>query len=44
MKLFYLAFAGVLYLASFAGDAFAQSGDHTLTIQLKDGPVVIECW
>ncbi|KQV27814.1 peptidylprolyl isomerase [Rhizobium sp. Root1203] len=42
MKLFYLAFAGVLYLASFAGDAFAQSGDHTLTIQLKDGPVVIE--
>ena len=41
MKLFYLAFAGVLYLASFAGDAFAQSGD-TLTIQLKNGPVVIQ--
>lgn len=32
MKLFYLAFAGVLYLASFAGDAFAQSADHYLTI------------
>lgn len=42
MKLFYLAFAGVLYLASFAGDVFAQSGDDFLTIQLKDGPVVIE--
>lgn len=41
MKLFYLAFAGVLYLASFAGDAFAQSSD-TLTIQLKDGPVVVQ--
>ncbi len=39
MKLFYLAFAGVLYLASFAGDAFAAD---TLTIQLKNGPVVIE--
>ncbi|UWM77529.1 peptidylprolyl isomerase [Rhizobium sp. WSM4643] len=42
MKLFYLAFAGVLYLASFAGDAFAQSTDHYLTIQLKNGPVVIQ--
>ncbi|MEZ2132916.1 MULTISPECIES: peptidylprolyl isomerase [unclassified Sinorhizobium] len=42
MKLFYLAFAGVLYLASFAGDAFAQSNDDYLTIQLKDGPVVIQ--
>ena len=42
MKLFYLAFAGVLYLASFAGDAFAQSADHYLTIQLKNGPVVIQ--
>ncbi len=42
MKLFYLAFAGVLYIASFAGDVFAQSDDNTLTIQLKDGPVVIE--
>ncbi|MDI7863175.1 peptidylprolyl isomerase [Rhizobiaceae bacterium n13] len=42
MKLFYLAFAGVLYLASFAGDVFAQSNDNFLTIQLKDGPVVIE--
>jgi peptidyl-prolyl cis-trans isomerase A (cyclophilin A) len=39
MKLFYLAFAGVLYLASFAGDAFAAD---TMTIQLKTGPVVIE--
>ena len=34
MKLFYLAFAGVLYIASFAGDVFAQSYDNTLTIQL----------
>ncbi|ACE91124.1 cyclophilin-type peptidylprolyl cis-trans isomerase 1 [Rhizobium phaseoli] len=42
MKLFYLAFAGVLYLASFAGDAFAQAADHYLTIQLKNGPVVIQ--
>ncbi|MEM5346411.1 peptidylprolyl isomerase, partial [Paraburkholderia azotifigens] len=42
MKLFYLAFAGVLYLASFAGDAFAQSADHYLTIQLKNGPIVIQ--
>jgi peptidyl-prolyl cis-trans isomerase A (cyclophilin A) len=42
MKLFSLAFAGVLYLASFAGDAFAQSADHYMTIQLKDGPVVIQ--
>ena len=42
MKLFYLAFAGVLYLASFAGDAFAQSADHYLTIQLKNGPVVVQ--
>ena len=42
MKLFYLAFAGVLYLASFAGDAFAQSADDFITVQLKDGPVVIE--
>lgn len=42
MKLFYLAFAGVLYIASFAGDAFAQSNDNTLTIELKDGPVVVE--
>ncbi|AJD41243.1 cyclophilin-type peptidyl-prolyl cis-trans isomerase 1 [Rhizobium gallicum bv. gallicum R602sp] len=41
MKLFYIAFAGVLYLASFVGDVFAQA-DHTLTIQLKDGPVVVQ--
>ncbi|MHC2297620.1 hypothetical protein ACVJBD_001826 [Rhizobium mongolense] len=41
MKLFYIAFAGVLYLASFAGDVFAQA-NHTLTIQLKDGPVVVQ--
>jgi peptidyl-prolyl cis-trans isomerase A (cyclophilin A) len=42
MKLFYLAFAGVLYLASFAGDVFAQSADQYLTIQLKNGPVVVQ--
>ncbi|NLS06715.1 peptidylprolyl isomerase [Rhizobium sp. P32RR-XVIII] len=42
MKLFSIAFAGVLCLASFVGSAFAQSADHTLTIQLKDGPVVIQ--
>lgn len=41
MKFFYLAFAAVLYIASFAGDVFAQGGDF-LTIQLKDGPVVIQ--
>ena len=41
MKLFSFAFAAVLSLASFAGAAFAQSG-NTLTIQLKDGPVVIQ--
>ena len=39
MKLFYIAFAGVLYLASFVGDVFAAD---TMTIQLKSGPVVIE--
>jgi peptidyl-prolyl cis-trans isomerase A (cyclophilin A) len=42
MKLFYLAFAGVLYLASFAGDVFAQSADQYLTIQLQNGPVVVQ--
>ena len=42
MKLIHLAFAGLLCLAAFAGSAFAASDDNTMTIQLKDGPVVIE--
>ncbi|MGO8477603.1 peptidylprolyl isomerase, partial [Rhizobium ruizarguesonis] len=42
MKLFYLSFAGLLYLASFAGDVFAQSADHYLTIQLDDDRAVLQ--
>lgn len=42
MKYFTLAFAAVLYVASFAGEVIAQQAQHLLTIQLKDGPVVIE--
>ncbi|MGO4436293.1 peptidylprolyl isomerase [Rhizobium sp. RAF56] len=41
MKLIQIAFAGLLCLAAFAGNAFAAD-DNTLTIQLKDGPVVIQ--
>ena len=41
MNILRLAFAGALFLASATGAAFAQSGDDVLTIQLKDGPVVI---
>ena len=41
MKLF--QFAAALFLAvAAAGSAGAQSADNTLTIQLKDGPVVVE--
>ncbi|PTM95048.1 peptidylprolyl isomerase [Mycoplana dimorpha] len=41
MKLFKIAFAGALLLAAATGTAFAQAKEY-LTIQLKDGPVVIE--
>ena len=41
MKILKLAFAGALVLASVTGTAFAQAKEY-LTIQLKDGPVVIE--
>jgi cyclophilin family peptidyl-prolyl cis-trans isomerase len=40
MKLIHVAFAGLLCLAAFVGSAFAA--DDTITIQLKDGPVVIQ--
>ncbi len=39
---FTLAFAATLYVASFAGEVIAQQAKHLMTIQLKDGPVVIE--
>lgn len=45
MKLMSLAFAGLLALSTFAGSAMAQSaasGDNFITIQLKDGPVVVQ--
>ncbi|NSZ16900.1 peptidylprolyl isomerase [Agrobacterium vitis] len=44
MKLMSLAFAGLLALSSLATNAMAQaaSGDNTMTIQLKDGPVVVQ--
>jgi cyclophilin family peptidyl-prolyl cis-trans isomerase len=41
MKILQLALAGALVLASVTGNAFAQAKEY-LTIQLKDGPVVIE--
>ena len=41
MKLLKIAFAGALLLATATGSAFAQAKEY-LTIQLKDGPVVIE--
>jgi cyclophilin family peptidyl-prolyl cis-trans isomerase len=42
MKFLHIAFAGLLCLAAFAGSAFAASDDNMLTIQLKDGPVIIQ--
>jgi cyclophilin family peptidyl-prolyl cis-trans isomerase len=42
MKLIHIAFAGLLCLAAFAGNAFAAADDNFMTIQLKDGPVVIQ--
>ncbi|GCA51926.1 MULTISPECIES: peptidylprolyl isomerase [Sinorhizobium] len=42
MKILQFAFAGALALATFTGGALAQSGENILTVQLKDGPVVIE--
>jgi cyclophilin family peptidyl-prolyl cis-trans isomerase len=41
MKFIHIAFAGLLCLAAFAGSAFAAD-DNDITIQLKDGPVVIQ--
>ncbi|OLP53831.1 peptidylprolyl isomerase [Rhizobium rhizosphaerae] len=41
MKIRHLALAGALMVSAFASQAFAQAKDY-LTIQLKDGPVVIE--
>ncbi len=41
MKLLHLAFAGLMAISGFVGSAAAASDDF-LTIQLKDGPVVIE--
>jgi peptidyl-prolyl cis-trans isomerase A (cyclophilin A) len=40
MRLIQIAFAGLLCLVAFAGSAFAA--DDFITIQLKDGPVVIQ--
>ena len=42
MKLLHLAFAATLAVAGLFGTANAQSNENILTIQLKDGPVVIE--
>ncbi|MCF1435105.1 peptidylprolyl isomerase [Agrobacterium vitis] len=44
MKLMSLAFAGLLALSTLATNALAQAGasDNTMTIQLKDGPVVVQ--
>src|SRR6195952_3395454 len=41
MKLIHIAFAGLLCLAAFVGNALAAD-DNDITIQLKDGPVVIQ--
>lgn len=41
MKILQLAFAGAVVLASLTSNAFAQAKEY-ITIQLKDGPVVIE--
>ncbi|MGO4565698.1 peptidylprolyl isomerase [Rhizobium sp. 2YAF20] len=42
MKFIHIAFAGLLCLAAFAGGAFAAADDNDITIQLKDGLVVIQ--
>ncbi|NLS15970.1 peptidylprolyl isomerase [Rhizobium sp. P40RR-XXII] len=42
MKLFHIALAGALSLAAFAGSAISAAAADLLTIQLKDGPVVIQ--
>ncbi|MDW9448769.1 peptidylprolyl isomerase [Sinorhizobium meliloti] len=42
MKILQFAVAGALALAAFTGGALAQSGENILTVQLEDGPVVIE--
>jgi cyclophilin family peptidyl-prolyl cis-trans isomerase len=41
MKLFHIAFAGLLCLFAYVGTALAAD-DNFITIQLKDGPVVIQ--
>ncbi|MHB0954214.1 MAG: peptidylprolyl isomerase [Allorhizobium sp.] len=42
MKLLQLAFAAALAFTGLYGSANAQSNENILTIQLKDGPVVVE--
>lgn len=42
MKFLSFAFAGLLALASLGSVAHAQSADNFITIQLKDGPVVVQ--
>ncbi|QRM55508.1 peptidylprolyl isomerase [Sinorhizobium sp. BG8] len=42
MRFVEIAFAGAMFLASIAGTASAQSKDDFITIQLKDGPVVVQ--
>lgn len=42
MKLAHIAVAGALFLASLCTPVLAQSADNAITIELKDGPVVIE--
>ncbi len=42
MKLLHLALAGAMMAASFTAPAFAASDANTMTIQLKDGPVVVQ--
>lgn len=42
MKFLSFAFAGFLALSALATSAKAQSADNYITIQLKDGPVVVQ--
>ncbi|MFT4184696.1 MAG: peptidylprolyl isomerase [Rhizobium sp.] len=42
MKLFHIALAGAISLAALAGSAISAAAEELLTIQLKDGPVVVQ--
>jgi cyclophilin family peptidyl-prolyl cis-trans isomerase len=42
MKILSFAFAGLLALSTLTTAAKAQATDHYMTIQLKDGPVVVQ--